>query len=226
MVFSQVATWTARCSQVATRTQGGHGQLATWLEQVLLASATSVKLHAQLLRLLVGCLTATAEYRHRGSGSGTGTGRMANESMSAIENVDGLDDGMELLPPPETAPAPASADEKLHAMQPGISVEQFAEWRGQFDGWVAEYESRKLLSAAKLKEIHDLLSSWDTMTVRERKDASPSAYHWMAKYEAMADGVVSLRDGGKLCLPREQMFDYLLPEHFAGNHVSSHPQSA
>ena len=63
MVFSQVATWTARCSQVATRTQGGHGQLATWLEQVLLASATSVKLHAQLLRLLVGCLTATAEYR-------------------------------------------------------------------------------------------------------------------------------------------------------------------
>ena len=62
MVFSQVATWTARCSQVATRTQGGHGQLATWLEQVLLASATSVKLHAQLLRLLVGCLTATAEY--------------------------------------------------------------------------------------------------------------------------------------------------------------------
>ena len=74
MVFSQVATWTARCSQVAT-------------------------------------------------------GRMANESMSAIENVDGLDDGMadgmELLPPPETAPAPASADEKLHAMQPGISVEQF-----------------------------------------------------------------------------------------------------
>ena len=122
MVFSQVATWTARCSQVATRTQGGHGQLATWLEQVLLASATSVKLHAQLLRLLVGCLTATAEYRHRGSGSGSGTGRMANESMSAIENVDGLDDGMadgmELLPPPETAPAPASADEKLHAMQP------------------------------------------------------------------------------------------------------------
>ena len=77
----------------------------------------------------MGCLTATAEYRHRGSGSGTGTGRMANESMSAIENVDGLDDGMELLPPPETAPAPASADEKLHAMQPGISVEQFAEWR-------------------------------------------------------------------------------------------------
>ncbi len=74
-----------------------------------------VKLHAQLLRLLVGCLTATAEYRHRGSGRGSGTGRMANESMSAIENVDGLDDGMELLPPPETAPAPASADEKLHA---------------------------------------------------------------------------------------------------------------
>ena len=99
----------------------------------------------------MGCLTATAEYRHRGSGSGSGTGRMANESMSAIENVDGLDagmaDGMELLPPPETAPAPASADEKLHAMHPGISVEQFAEWRGQFDGWVAEYESRKLLSA-------------------------------------------------------------------------------
>ena len=77
----------------------------------------------------MGCLTATAEYRHRGSGTGSGTGRMANESMSAIENVDGLDDGMadgmELLPPPETAPA--SADEKLHAMQPGISVEQFAE---------------------------------------------------------------------------------------------------
>ena len=86
---------------------------------------------------------------------------MANESMSAIENVDGLDagmaDGMELLPPPETADE-KTADEKLHAMQPGISVEQFAEWRRQFDGWLAEYDSRKLLSAAKLKEIHDLLS--------------------------------------------------------------------
>ena len=65
--------------------------------------------------------------------------------MSAIENVDGLDagmaDGMELLPPPETADE-KTADEKLHAMQPGISVEQFAEWRRQFDGWLAEYDSR------------------------------------------------------------------------------------
>ena len=37
--------------------------------------------------------------------------------MSAIENVDGLDagmaDGMELLPPPETADE-KTADEKLH----------------------------------------------------------------------------------------------------------------
>ena len=66
-------------------------------------------------------MTATAEYRHRGSGSGTGTGRMANESMSAIENVDGLDDGMadgmELLPPPETAPAPASAGGRRFALR-------------------------------------------------------------------------------------------------------------
>ena len=69
---------------------------------------------------------------------------MANESMSAIENVDGLADGMadgmDLLPPPETAPAPASADEKLHAAHSGISVDQFAEWRSAFDEWVAQYE--------------------------------------------------------------------------------------
>ena len=37
-------------------------------------------------------------------------------------------------------------------LQPRISVEQFAKWRSAFDGWVANYQSRKLVSAAKLKE--------------------------------------------------------------------------
>ena len=93
-------------------------------------------------------------------------------------NVDGMDDGLTdgmdalgdavgeedaaVLPPPEEPSAPAepasarSADEKLHAAHSGISVDQFAEWRSAFDEWVAQYESRKLMSSVKLAEIHDL----------------------------------------------------------------------
>ena len=44
----------------------------------------------------------------------------------------------------------------LHAAHSGISVDQFAEWRSAFDEWVAQYESRKLMSSVKLAEIHDL----------------------------------------------------------------------
>eukprot|EP01047_Picozoa_sp_COSAG01_P082445 COSAG01_NODE_16844_length_1199_cov_119.537273_1_plen_74_part_00 len=51
----------------------------------------------------------------------------------------------------------SEADQALHTKYAGISAEQFAEWQSAFAERIKETSSCKLMSAAELEQIHDLL---------------------------------------------------------------------
>ena len=107
----------------------------------------------------------------------------------------------------------------FHERYEGITEQQFTEWRSKFDARIARMgdDSRSLMSREKLNKIHRLLSDWDNLSNKQRRAISGSAHDWKKKYEAGPNGVLYTIKDSLVCVPKEELFDYLVPLHFAGN---------
>ena len=115
-------------------------------------------------------------------------------------------------------PKISPCDEALHTSYRGISAANFAQWRHKFDEKVAMHPSRKLKTRLELARIYNLLDDWDNMTHAQRRDVSCSATLWRDKYTCLRDGVLAVSKTNQICLPREDLYEYLVREHLEGNH--------
>jgi hypothetical protein len=109
-------------------------------------------------------------------------------------------------------------EREFHEVYEGLSEGQFAEWRTKFDQRIQQADSRSLMPKQRLQQIHQLLSEWDTISPKERRERHASADVWKKKYEVGPDGVLyrTAESGNLVCVPKEELFDYLVPLHFAG----------
>jgi hypothetical protein len=108
------------------------------------------------------------------------------------------------------------AGSPLHVRYPGVSAEQFEEWRAAFEARVDQGKHANLKTQAELDIIVDLLEDWDDMSSKERRAVSGACDQWKKKYTLGCDGL--LLKGNEICVPREELFDYLVPYHFANQH--------
>ena len=104
------------------------------------------------------------------------------------------------------------AGSPLHVRYPGVSAEQFAEWRATFNARVEQGKHANLKTQAELDIIVDLLENWDDLSSKERRAVSGACVQWKKKYTVGGDGL--LLKGNEICVPREELFDYLVPYHY------------
>lgn len=110
-----------------------------------------------------------------------------------------------------------TAEVPLHVRYPGVTAEQFQEWRRAFNARVMAGKHANLKTQADLDIIVDLLGRWDQLRCTDRRAISGACDQWKKKYTVGSDGL--LLAGNRICVPREELFDYLVPYHFANQHA-------
>ena len=106
------------------------------------------------------------------------------------------------------------------AMATAVSDEQWAEAKRLFDAEVAKMNV-STLTKAKYDGILDLLLEWDSLTPLERRERSGgNNIYWSKKYVVAPgtddeDGRLLLRDGNKIVVHQEMLFQAIKDVHLS-----------